>query len=111
MARALFGLLVVAALGLTGVYTYHWYTEPPGGCCGDESAAASSGCCKSAASACCSETTDAAANPGECPGIAASAAETKDSGCCPNGKCCPDGPCCPDKKDEKKNDTKAETPK
>jgi len=110
MAKALFSLLLVAGLGVTGAATYKWYTgNCPFGLCHGESESAAvapvkKSCCSSGA--CCSETANPEACTGECP---TTAEAKKDGACCPDGLCCPDGPCCnKENKTEKKD---AETPK
>lgn len=102
MARALFGLLVVAALGVTGYYTYSYVHHD--GCCPGEQAvsAIKRSCCGSeAAKPCCSESSECASPCSE------AKAEEKKS-CCEGkeGSCCEgkEGGCCKDKKDEAKKD-------
>src|SRR5262245_15528105 len=107
MARALFALLVVTAIGLTGAMTYKWYTgECPFGCChNDSTSTVKRGCCTSTTESCCTEAESATS---ECP----SAKEAqKDGGCCPEGPCCPDGPCCKKKEKAETTENKDETPK
>ncbi len=98
MARALFGLLVVAALGVTGYYTYS-YVHNDGHCCGSDSTATV------IKKSCCSEA-------GECTsacGLGEGKSEAKKS-CCEGkeGTCteAKEGTCCKEKKDEEKKEEK-----
>lgn len=98
MARALFGLLATAMLGLTGYYAFSWYDA-------DHSTANTAvtatpvvkkSCCSAEKPAtCCSESTDAASCAGECPSKAAKS--TCDESGCADKK---EGECCQDKKDK-----------
>lgn len=128
MAKALFGLLVIAGLGFTGAATYKWYTGncPFGLCHGDDSTATATvkkGCCGTATiSPCCSESGNPEACTGECPTTKEAKGE---SSCCTEGKCCKDkdstakkdGSCCSEggcSKDKENNKTEkkdADTPK
>ena len=98
MAKAFFGLLVVAALGVTGYYTYS-YVNNDGTCCHSDTTAVKKSCCHSdtAKTSCCTES-------GECTGACgmgeAKASDEKKDGCC-EGK---EGGCCKDKKDEGKKE-------
>jgi hypothetical protein len=98
MAKAFFGLLVVAALGVTGYYTYS-YINHDGACCQSDTAAVKKSCCShdAAAKTCCSESGDCT---GACSMGDAKAGEEKKDGCC-EGK---EGGCCKDKKDEGKKE-------
>ena len=97
MARAFFGLLVVAALGVTGYYTYS-YVNHDGTCCHSDTTAVKRSCCTSdAAKPCCSESGECT---GACTGIEAKSADEKKEGCC-EGK---EGGCCKDKKDDGKKE-------
>lgn len=106
MARALLGLLVVAALGVTGFYTYN-YMNNDGTCCHSEAAAVKRSCCThdvpaSAAKSCCSES-------GECTGECSKVAAEGESKCCEGkkeGSCCEgkEGGCCKEKKEDGKKE-------
>jgi hypothetical protein len=99
MARAFFGLLVAAALGVTGYYTYS-YVHNDGTCCHSDGVAVKSSCCQSqAAKSCCSESGECT---GACSQIAAEAKcdGEKKEGCC-EGK---EGGCCKDKKEDGKKE-------
>jgi hypothetical protein len=98
MARALFGVLAVAMLGLTGFYAYSWYNTDQPGCDATTIAAPAvkkSCCAAEKPASCCTETTDAAACTGECPTKAAK--NTCDEGACADKK---EGECCQDKKEK-----------
>src|SRR4051794_4319971 len=104
MARALLGLLVVAALSVTGFYTYN-YMNNDGSCCHSEAAAVKRSCCTAevpvTTKSCCSESGECT---GECAKVAAEAegkcCEGKKDGCC-EGK---EGSCCKEKKDDGKKE-------
>ena len=98
MARALFGLLVVAALGVTGYYTYN-YVHNEGTCChSDGAATVKRSCCTSETTkSCCSESGDCTS---AC-GLGEGKSEEKKS-CC-EGK---EGSCCQEKKAEEKKEEK-----
>ncbi len=108
MAKALFGLLLVAGLGFTGAATYKWYTGncPFGLCHQDGSASVETvkkGCCSGGS--CCSET-------GTAETCASETSAKKDGECCSGNKECPgSGTCCEDKTKTEKKENKEETPK
>jgi len=98
MARALFGVLAVAMLGLTGYYSYSWYNtdHPASDATVIASPAVKKSCCSAEKPAsCCTDSTDAAACTGECPSKA-------DKSACSEGGCADkkEGECCQDKKEK-----------
>jgi hypothetical protein len=108
MARALFGTLVTAMLGLTGYAAYSWYNADVSA--PDTSVSVKKGCCALEAkpTTCCSES----AKPDDCTGECPSKATKDDGKCCSGddtGGCCSGkkaGSCCGDKKDEPAADKK-----
>lgn len=99
MAKSLFGLLVVAALGVTGYFTYSYVHN--GGCCHSDGMAVKSSCCQSqAAKTCCSESGECTGACGQGDGAEAKCCSEKKEGCC-EGK---EGSCCKDKNDDGKKE-------
>jgi hypothetical protein len=99
MARAFLGLLVVAALGVTGYLSYNWINND-GTCCHNDSVTLKRSCCQPSESAktCCSESSECTSTCGQ--GSDAKCCDEKKEGCC-EGK---EGSCCKEKKDDGKKE-------